>query len=263
MPPSSPTSNVVADAPAAVAGPGRAPVPFLVLALIALCLAGASGAARAQLTVNRSIIEFTPDERIQDIELTNRGNFRLYLDMRVAEIVDPGSADPERRPLDDPRTAPVIVTPKQLLLPPGQRKRVRVIMREVDTDRDRIFRLAVKPYTGKINIDGGGGEAKTSGVKVLVGYDLLLMSRPSRLEPRLEVVRTDTDIEFRNEGNTNILLRKVRQCDASGEDCVELDANRLYAGEVWRVELPRRGPASRYPVEVIRSVGLEGSRDLY
>lgn len=226
-------------------------------------LAAAPGAALAQLTVNRSVIEFSPDAPIQDIELSNTGEFRLYLDLNVAQIRNPESESPVREPLDDPRTAPVLVTPKQLVLPPGERKRVRVVMREVDADRDRVFRLSVKPYTGSVQVAGGETGDRSSAVKILVAYDLLLLSRPARPAPRLGVTRTDRTIEFRNEGNTNILLRKVSQCDVLRRECAELPANRLYVGETWKVELPVAGPAASYPVDVYSAVGLRNEHAVY
>ncbi len=229
--------------------------------LATLC---ASGATHAQLVVDRSVIEFGGDVRTRDIELTNTGDYRLYLDLSVAEIVAPESPSPERVELSDPRTAPVIVTPRQLLVPPGERKRVRVIMRTVDAERDRIFRLAVKPYTGKVQVNAAAAGETASAVKVLVGYDLLLLSRPATADPRLSVRRDASGIEFTNAGNTNILLREIRQCDAAApDDCVRFDPNRLYVGETHRIELPKRGPAERYPVEVLSSVGLDSERATY
>ena len=217
------------------------------LAALGVALALLPGAALAQLTVDRSIIEFAPDARIQDIEVANTGDYRLYLDLSVAEILEPETEEPVRRPFDDPRTAPVLVTPKQVLLPPGERKRVRIVMREADAERERVFRLLVKPYVGKVDVAREGPEDKASAVKVLVAYDLLLLSRPARPAPRLEVTRTEDSIEFRNEGNTNILLRKVRQCDVLRQDCTDLSTNRLYAGETWKVALPVRGSADDPP----------------
>ena len=231
------------------------------VALVALC---ALLPAHAQLTVDQAVLEFGDGTRTRDIEVGNSGDFPLYLDMSVAEILEPHSAEPVRREFDDPRTAPVVVSPKQVLLRPGARKRLRVIMRERSADEDRVFRLAIKPYTGKVNVNGADPDARASAVKVLVGYDLLVLSRPSEPEPKLDVTRTDGAIEFRNAGNTNILLRDIRQCDASvPDDCVELEPNRLYVGETYRVELPRRGPAERYPVRVLRSVGLDSAREMY
>jgi P pilus assembly chaperone PapD len=222
-----------------------------------------SQTAIAQLSVNRSVIEFTPDQLVQDIEVKNNGNFKLYLDLNAAEIVNPEDADPKRIELTDPRTAAVLVSPKQVLLPPGQRKRVRVILRESATDKDRVFRLSVKPYTGKVKLDNAGGDKKSSAIKVLVGYDLLLLSRPKNAAANLKVKRSNNSIVFSNKGNTNVLLRKIVQCDKNKTDCEEIQPNRLYAGETYKVELPKKGPASRYPVQVWQTVGLDNSTSDY
>jgi len=236
---------------------------FLTLSVQLLCLFLVTGTASAQITVNRSVVEFTASAKVQDIEIMNNGNFKVYLDLKASEILNPESESPTRVELDDPRSAPVIVSPRQLLVPPGERKRVRVILREAATDKDRVFRLAVKPYTGKAKIDNAGGDKKASAIKVLVGYDLLLLSRPPNAKANLDVSRTNNVIEFTNDGNTNVLLRKIEQCDATAGDCVPLQPNRLYAGETYRLDLPKQGSAAEYPVKVWRSVGLDNSKGEY
>jgi len=222
-----------------------------------------SSTAQSQITVSRSVIEFGKSGVIQDIEVMNTGDFKIYLDMTIAEIIDPESETPTRVQLDDPRTAPVLVSPKQLLVPPGERKRMRVILREPAVERDRVFRLAVKPYTGALKIDETSGDKKASAIKVLVGYDLLLLSRPPNANPEVAVTRYNDHLEFVNKGNTNVLLRKIEQCDATESDCEELQPNRLYAGESYSVELPKVGTAEEFPIKVWKAVGLDNSIDTY
>lgn len=228
------------------------------------------GNAYAQISVNRSVIEFTDDARVQDIEVLNGGDYTIYLDLKVAEIIDPETARPTRLEFDDPRNTPVLVTPRQLLVPPGTRKRVRVILREPVASKDRVFRLSIKPYTGKARLGDVGSGKKSSAIRVLVGYDLLLLARPPRINPDIMVTRDDNSIEFRNAGNTNVLLRRIVQCEAGADpdkpdarDCVELQPNRLYAGETYRVELPKKGSADLFPIKVWQSVGLENSSENY
>lgn len=231
--------------------------------IVCVCLGLFSAVASGQITVSRSVIEFSPTEKLQDIEVLNTGDYKIYLDMSLAEIQHPESANPIRQELTDPRVAPVLVSPKQLLVLPGQRKRLRIIMREAAQEQDRIFRLTVKPYTGKLNIESSGTGEKASAIKVLVGYDLLLISRPESIQPDLKTVRTDDSIKFVNSGNTNVLLRRIRQCDSAGNDCQELQPNRLYAGETYQIDLPKKGSASEYPVEVWRSVSLDNDYETY
>ena len=224
-----------------------------------------AGSALAQISVNRSIIELTNEARVQDIEVRNNGEDRLYLDLAAAEIVDPGSAEPRRVELEDPRTAPVLVSPRQLMLPPGTRKRVRVILRADIAGSDRIFRLQVKPYTGNARL-AGAATGKSSAVRILLGYDLLLLARPSTLDPDVRVGRDGDTMAFRNEGNTNVLLRRIVQCDGDADPdtadegtCEELTPTRLYPGQTHRVVLPRGGSTERFPVTVWQSVGSDHS----
>lgn len=222
-----------------------------------------SGNATAQISINRSVIEFAAGEKVQDIEILNTGAFKIYLDIKVAEILNPETENPQRNELTDPRTAPVLVSPAQVLVPPGQRKRVRIIMRKAATDKDKVYRMAVKPYTGKLKINSTDNDKKSSAIKVLVGYDLLLLSRPTTKDSTIEVIRTDTRIQFINRGNTNVLLRKIVQCDRAEIECLDLQPNRLYAGERYAIDLPKPGSAEEFPVKVWQSVGLENTRSTY
>lgn len=239
------------------------PMKFVLSILLFLLVSLSVESAHAQLSVNKSVLEFSAEQKIQDIEIFNSGQFKIYVDMKVAEIMNPEQAKPERVDLTDPRTAAILVTPQQVMVPPGQRKRVRVILRGAPEIRDRVFRLAIKPYTGDVKVDNAGSFGKTSAIKVLLGYDLLLLSRPLDIKPKLEVSRTEQHITFTNSGNTNILLRRIVQCPQDKSDCSELQPNRLYAGETLQLELPFKGSVEEFPVEVWQSVGLTSSRDLF
>jgi P pilus assembly chaperone PapD len=235
------------------------PMKMLNRSLIGLLIGlFAASAAQAQIIVDRSVLEFTGASKVQDVEVRNSGKHKIYLDIQVDEIINPESDNPTRVALTDPRSAPVLASPKQLLVQPGERKRVRVILRESAGDRDRVFRMAVKPYTGGVKLNSGAGsQDKASAIKVLVGYDLLILSRPKAANPNLVVKRHGSKIEFENTGNTNVLLRKIVQCDKSMNNCEELQANRLYAGEIYEIDLPKKGDAKDFPVRVWRSVGLD------
>ncbi len=235
---------------------------FTSISLLALVLSFCP-VVDAQITVDQSVLEFDPGQKTRDLEVRNEGEHKIYLDLKIAEIIDPHTAEPGRVELDDPRTAPVLVSPEQLLVLPGQRKRVRLIMREAATDIDRVFRLSVKPFTGKVNLGAALPGKTTSGIKVLLGYEILLLSRPENLEPQMKVERSDSSLALTNTGNTNVLLRRIAQCEKDGSDCIELQPNRLYAGERLELELPKKGSAEDYPVEIIQAVGLRSSRASY
>lgn len=219
--------------------------------------------AHAQISVSRSVVEFTSNSLIQDVDILNAGDFKIFLNLSVAQILNPESETPTRIELSDPRTAAVLVSPTQAVIPPGQRKRVRVILRDPPVDVDSIYRLAIKPFIGDVVLSNDNGGEKQSALKVLLGYDLLLVARPDNSQVEIDVQRTDKQIQFVNRGNTNVLLRRITQCDSSVDECVELQPKRLYAGETYKVDLPRHGSAEQYPVKVWQAIGLKNAVNQY
>jgi len=137
-------------------------------------------------------------------------------------------------------------------------------MKKAPTKRDAIFRLSITPFTGAVQIDDDRApNEKSSAIKVLLGYDVLLVARPKNAVGKLAVKRTSKAIYFKNTGNTNVLLRRMQQCNADGKDCDDLQPNRIYAGEIYKVKLPKRGSAKKYPIQVWQAVGLKNSRKTY
>jgi len=225
---------------------------------------GLTGTAHAQITVSKSVLEFNDDNLIQDVDVINNGDFKIFLNLTVARIKNPQSANPERIELKDPRTSPVLISPKQILVPPGQRKRVRVVMRKIPTKTDAIYRLSVKPFTGAVQINQERKpDEKASALKILLGYDILLLARPKDAVGKLAVKRTSKAIYFKNTGNTNVLLRRMLQCNSDGTDCDEMQPNRIYAGEIYKVKLPKKGSAKKYPIQVWQAVGLKNTKKTY
>jgi len=213
----------------------------------------------AQITVSRSILEFSPTSKVQDLELHNSAEHNMYVDLSVTKIINPESEKPERVLLDDPRSADVLVNPKQLVLKPGQRKRIRVILRNAATDVDNVYRLAVKPHIGELVSTNEPTTKKGSALKMLIGYNLLLISRPEKLNTNLQVERTDNAISFHNQGNTNFMLRRMEQCEKASGNCSDLETNRLYAGQKYTVKLPMSGSKEDYPVKILKSVLSENT----
>ena len=204
--------------------------------LLLLLLPGA--VAHAQITVNRTILDFEHDKQVQDFEVLNDGQFSVYLNLQVSEIEKPHRDRRERVLLDDPRTAEVLVSPSQITLPPGKSKRVRVIIRTQAQERDRIYRLSVIPDTGPVRLTRQDPAAVAGGVKLLVGYDLLVISRPPQPDATVDVQRRSDSLRLTNRGNSNVLMQQIAQCSQTSLDCVELTPpRRLYAGEQMQLAL--------------------------
>ena len=115
--------------------------------------------------------------------------------------------------------------------------------------RDRIYRVTMKPVIGEI-------VARQSGLKLVVGYDVLVIARPENARARLKVTRSGDAVEFRNVGNTNALLFNGRQCAGEQTDCAELPSKRIYAGNAWQLQLPATGQA-RFMIESDGGITVE------
>lgn len=247
------------SAPAARSGSAAPPRqrrrPTVWLGLLMLI---AAGPTTAEMVLDRSILVFDADAAPrQDVEITNTGTETLYLDTETLVVTDAGTDAEQRTPVDDPDAAGVLVTPARMVVPPGGRQLVRVVLLDAPGATDRIRRINVTPVVPP-------QEARSSAVKVVVAYQLLVIVRPERPEPDLRWTRTGSTIRFENAGNSNVLLYNGRQCPSSADGepaaeedaCVDLSvARRLYAGNAWTLELPLDAP-----VEFTATVGDTNSR---
>ena len=217
-------------------GSGR----YIHAALLVLVSSAALNASQASagLMLSKVIIDLGPDSAPRDdIELWNDGTERLYVVAEPSEIIDPGLPTEQRKPSGDPAVTGLLVTPQKLILEPGEHKLVRIAAVTERPARDRVYRVTIKPVAGPVTAD-------QSALKLFVGYDALVLLRPS--DPRFDLSATHKgkQITIRNTGNTNVELAEGQQCDTAGQNCVELPANRLYPGAEWTISVPHDTPVS-------------------
>lgn len=195
--------------------------------------AGATcGAAKADLALSTIIVDFAdPQRRSTDIEVENKGKERLYVVAEPARIDAPGTRGERRVSGLDPEALGLLVSPARLVLEPGERKLLRFLVLQENGEQERIYRVTVKPVVGKVT-------AQQTAVKVVVGYDVLVVVRPKA--PRTEVAarRGNGFLLLTNRGNTNVLLFDGKLCQ---RNCVNLETKRLYAGMEWRLPLRSAG----------------------
>jgi P pilus assembly chaperone PapD len=189
------------------------------------------GAASAQIVLSNLIVELAPgkDSR-QDIEVGNSAPDRAYVAVEPAEIVDAGTRSETRRSEPDPEKLGLLVAPSRMILEAGQRKLIRIAEIAPPDERERVYRVTVKPVVGKVT-------SEQSGLKVLVGYDVLVLVRPAQPHPSISATRAGDSVTFRNDGNVSVELVEGRQCDSTGKVCSELPGKRLYAGAQWSTQL--------------------------
>ena len=221
------------------------------IAAAAVAATIASAPADAQIALSNLVLELSPgkDSR-QDVEVLNTGADRTYVAVEPAEIVNPGTPGEVRRTDPDPEKLGLLVAPSRMILDAGQRKLVRIAQLGAPGDRERIYRVTVKPVVGPIS-------SGQSGLKLLIGYDVLVLVRPAKPLPSVSVTRAGDTVTFVNDGNVSVELEQGRQCDSSGKVCSDLPGKRLYAGARWATQIkPGNRPEYllRSPGQVVRKV---------
>lgn len=201
-----------------------------------LCLAASN--ARAEFLISSAILEFTQDgARQQDIELVSRGGETDYIVTEVNEIVGPGTPQEAHQRIEEPADGWLLVTPDKTVLAAGSRKVLRfVLLREPD-EAEHIYRVAVKPVVSEVK-----NPAKV-GLKVLIGYEALVIIRPAVVMPRYDITRNGKTLTVANRGNSNVLLQSGTQCEERAA-CPLPPVVRAYAGQTARIELPRDAPVT-------------------
>lgn len=204
---------------------------IVIIAATVVLWASLGSPSQARLGVSPVIVDFQPQEpQNSDIELFNDGTERVYVVVEPSEIKNAGTPAEQRIQVPDPQALGLLAAPNRLVLEPGQRKFLRIVMLNEPADSDRIYRVTVKPVVGEI-------EAPVTGVKILVGYDLLVIQRPKLPKTVIRGTRSATVLTMTNEGNTNAELFNGRACDAARLHCKDLPGQRLYAGASWALPI--------------------------
>lgn len=208
--------------------------------LVASCLLPLSE-ARAELVLSQLVVELHPGAKLrEDVEVWNSAHERAYVAVEPSEILNAGLRDERRTEEPDPERRGLLVAPARMILEPGQRKLIRVAAIGTDTNRERVYRVTVKPVAGELS-------SEKSGLKILVGYDLLVLVRPNHIRPSFLASRVGDTLNFRNAGNASVELVDGRQCQTDGKNCMQLPGKRLYSGSQWSVRL-RSGLTAEYTV---------------
>ncbi len=195
--------------------------------------------ARAEFMLSNAIVEFNGQNPQQDIELISRSEQNEYVETELYEIINPGREDEQRRRIANPAEGGLLVTPDKTILTGKSRKILRLILLRDPGDQERIYRLVIKPVIK-------GVESETQlGLKVLVGYEALVIVRPKSPETKISLTRKDNILSVANSGNTNVLLQSGQQC-LDGKDCKTMPALRVYAGNSEDITLPHAAPGSYF-----------------
>ena len=193
--------------------------------------------ASADLVLSELIVDLQPGRQVRDdLEIWNNSPERSYVSIEPREILNPSLPSESVRKDPDPQKLGLLVSPARMILEPGQRKLVRVASLSADLTREHIYRVTVKPVVGGIKSDD-------TGLKVVIGYDVLVLVRPAEAMPHVTGVRKGRALTFSNSGNVSVELVDGQQCKTLHKDCTQLAGKRLYPGGSWTVQLPSDLPA--------------------
>ncbi|CAM3479381.1 fimbrial biogenesis chaperone [Parendozoicomonas haliclonae] len=187
----------------------------------------------AQLAVDRIIVDFTKDSPSRnDVQLINTSESEtLFINVEVLEVDKPGTPAETRIITDDPSKIGLVASPNRVILPPAGRRLVRLVNLLPAESEERIFRVNFSPVAGEF-------ESEQNAVKLMVGYQALIIVRPEKTVFDLVGKREGNTLTLTNNSNTNVYLSNIRQCrDSKPVDCEYFVENRLYPGNVWELEL--------------------------
>jgi P pilus assembly chaperone PapD len=204
------------------------------VALLALI---AAGPASAEIVLSQLVVELGNGKGQRgDVEVWNNAPERAYVLVEPVEVRSPGSPQEQRASERDPEKLGLLVSPGRMILEPGQHKLVRIATVGAPATRERVYRITVRPTVGQVSAD-------VSGLKILIGYEVLVLVRPSgEAKPLLVGQRTGRSLTIRNAGASSVELADGKQC-AAKDRCQTLPGKRLYAGAEWQITLPADGPA--------------------
>lgn len=188
--------------------------------------------ARAELVLSQLVLDLSSKTNSRaDVEVWNNGPERAFVSVEPREVIAPGTAQELRRTDPDPEKLGLLTAPARLVLEPGQRRLLRIAYIAPPAERERVYRVTVKPVVGQLS-------PSESGLKLLVGYDMLVLVRAG--DPKVEVrgQRSGDVLTLRNSGNVSVELVNGKACGSSVKDCTDLQSSRLYSGAETKVHIP-------------------------
>lgn len=195
---------------------------------------------QAAMVIDRAVVTFQADgSPREDVLVSNPDQEPLFIDVEVLTVSHPGTGVEEREVVKDPETIGLIATPRRLMVPPGGQRVVRLVNLNGHGDKERVYRVNLNPVSGPV-------ESEQMGVRIMVGYQLLVFVEPHDVEVKLEGQRDGTELTLFNAGNVNVRVHHGEQCPPAPTpgECRELNGKRLYPGNTIVLDLPYDAPVT-------------------
>ena len=141
-------------------GPGQLKLLGAVLAASLF----AATPARAEFVVSELIVELQPGKHIRDdIEVWNNSPDRSFRSRSSLERSSTRRSPRKRARQDpDPEKLGILVSPARMILEPGQRKLVRIATLGASAERERVYRVTIKPAAGALQSSESGSRSSSA-----------------------------------------------------------------------------------------------------
>lgn len=148
-----------------------------------------NGKSMANIVLDKMVLDFLPKDPPQkNIIVFNSGDEVSYVSTEIFEIKNPGLSNEKRVAVVKKEKNRLIIAPSKIALEEQSKKGMQFISNEEDSLKtDRVYRVSVVPNVGEIRKDTNG-----IGIKILVGYDVLVIIRPKVLNFDLKVEKIVT-----------------------------------------------------------------------
>lgn len=183
-----------------------------------------------EFSLSKNMVHFEKNAQQRDVVMvkSHLPNQNVYFSTRVREVLSPEKGiKSQYAEYDSPFETGLFVTPNKAVITPREGQvPISIVNTNTNLTKERVYRVDVKPSIPPIP-SSGKSEAR---LKVLVAYDFLVFVQPS--VPTLDYqFRFDPQGQFTfiNQGNTHVMLKNGKQCNAK-QECTSLNGGRVFAG---------------------------------
>lgn len=208
-----------------------------ILAVILICLQGIffSGIAVANISLDRVIVVFSPDERpIQTVGVINVDEKRTFaVKTQVTEVLNAGK---ETQKVVESKS--LAVAPNAFEVLPKKKRNVRLLLRELNkSDIEKVYRVSFIPESPSRTVEKTNEKGVTAKVDIIIGMGALILVPPKNIDYKLDAKREGKKLLFSNIGNISAEVQPIDLCKSEG-DCFRFNGARLYPGTTFEYELP-------------------------
>lgn len=180
--------------------------------------------AGPKLVTSTQMLDFGANSKFQYLSIANNGDEKAYVKFTAKKIRKNHAG---KHIILDAKKSEIIITPKKLILKPGQSRKVKVIKRLKGNTADHFFRV----YSSTVPMPNSNPEALSKDsvglkVHVAIGTNTLVIFRPNKLKPKINTEKKNEKIIIENSGNTTIKLHQIKQCDSN--NCISYRNKIIY-----------------------------------